>query len=68
MVIIVFVNSCHRDRIGLAIFGHRKILAVALALLVVALGLLVWRIWHRGGFAFQHHPDPEPTTLDRPGV
>ncbi|MFZ0995166.1 MAG: MraY family glycosyltransferase [Candidatus Dormiibacterota bacterium] len=54
--------------IGLAIFGHRKILAVALALLVVALGLLVWRIWHRGGFAFQHHPDPEPTTLDRPGV
>ena len=54
--------------IGLAIFGHRKILAVALALLVVALGLLVWRIWHRGGFAFQHHADAEATTLDRPGV
>lgn len=54
--------------IGLAIFGHRKILAVALALLIVALGLLVWRIWHRGGFAFQHHPDPEATELDRPGV
>jgi len=54
--------------IGLAIFGHRKILAVALALLIVALGLLVWRIWHRGGFAFQQHPDPEAPRLDRPSV
>ena len=54
--------------IGLAIFGHRKILAVALALLIVALGLLVWRIWHRGGFAFQHPPEGEAPRLDRPGV
>jgi UDP-GlcNAc:undecaprenyl-phosphate GlcNAc-1-phosphate transferase len=54
--------------IGLAIFGHRKILAVALALLIVALGLLVWRIWHRGGFAFQRDPDKEAPSVDRPGV
>jgi UDP-GlcNAc:undecaprenyl-phosphate GlcNAc-1-phosphate transferase len=39
--------------VGLAIFGHHKILAVALVLLVVALILLGWRIWHRGGFSFQ---------------
>jgi len=26
---------------------------VALVLLVVALILLGWRIWHRGGFSFQ---------------
>lgn len=46
--------------VGLALFGHRRILAVALGLLVLALGLLAWRIWRRGGFSFQsaaRHPD-----------
>jgi len=52
--------------VGLAIFGHRKILAVALVLLVVALGLLVWRIWRRGGFAFQKPAAAEPARLERP--
>lgn len=54
--------------VGLAVFGHRRILAVALALLLVALGLLLWRIWHRGGFTFQRRPEAEPTRLDRPHV
>jgi len=52
--------------VGLAIFGHRMILAVALVLLVVALGLLVWRIWRRGGFAFQKPAAAEPARLERP--
>jgi UDP-GlcNAc:undecaprenyl-phosphate GlcNAc-1-phosphate transferase len=43
--------------LGLAVFGHRKILAVALVLLALALGLLLWRIWHRGGFTFQSRRD-----------
>ncbi|MGC1193780.1 MAG: MraY family glycosyltransferase [Candidatus Dormiibacterota bacterium] len=54
--------------LGLAVFGHRRILAVALGLLVVALGLLGWRIWRRGGFAFQKPTDSEATHLDRPHV
>ncbi len=33
--------------LGLAIYGHRKILAVALVLLGVGLGLLVWRVRRR---------------------
>lgn len=52
--------------VGLAIFGHRKILAVALGLLLVALALLVWRIWRRGGFAFQQRAEADATRLDRP--
>ncbi len=39
--------------VGLAIFGHHKILAVALGLLVLGLALLGLRIWRRGGFSFQ---------------
>ncbi len=35
--------------VGLAVFGHRKILAVALGLLVLTLGLLAWRVRRRGG-------------------
>ncbi len=54
--------------LGLAVFGHRRILAVALGLLVLALGLLVWRIWRRGGFTFQKPAEPEPTGLDHPNV
>ncbi|HEY6537551.1 MAG TPA: MraY family glycosyltransferase [Candidatus Dormibacteraeota bacterium] len=54
--------------IGLAVFGHRKILAVALGLLVLALGLLLWRIWRRGGFTFQQRSKSEPSQLDRPHV
>ncbi|MHB1525264.1 MAG: glycosyltransferase family 4 protein [Candidatus Dormibacteria bacterium] len=51
--------------VGLALFGHHKILAVALVLLVVALGMLGWRIWHRGGFSFQQGP-ADPADPDRP--
>jgi UDP-GlcNAc:undecaprenyl-phosphate GlcNAc-1-phosphate transferase len=54
--------------VGLAVFGHRRILAVALALLVLALGLLGWRIWRRGGFAFQKRAETEASRLDRPHV
>ncbi len=54
--------------VGLAVFGHRKILAVALALLLLTLGLLLWRIWHRGGFAFQKRAGAESRGLDRPHV
>ncbi len=50
--------------IGLAVFGHRRILAVALGLLLLALGLLLWRIWHRGGFAFQKRPECDRAELD----
>ncbi len=46
--------------VGLAIFGHHKILAVALVLLVIALILLGWRIWHRKGFSFQTQPESAP--------
>jgi UDP-GlcNAc:undecaprenyl-phosphate GlcNAc-1-phosphate transferase len=53
--------------LGLALFGHRKILAVALGLLVLALGLLLWRVWHRrGASASQHRAELDPTRLDRP--
>lgn len=45
--------------LGLALFGHRKILAVALGLLVLGLILLGVRIWRRGGLAFQGRHDPE---------
>ncbi|HVC39300.1 MAG TPA: MraY family glycosyltransferase [Candidatus Dormibacteraeota bacterium] len=54
--------------LGLALFGHRTILAVALGLLVLTLGLLLWRIWHRGGFAFQKKKESEAPRLDRPHV
>lgn len=52
--------------VGLAIFGHRKILAVALVLLVLGLGLLVGRIWHRGGLKFGSPANPGPTHPDPP--
>ncbi len=52
--------------VGLAIFGHHKILAVAAGLLVVGLILLGWRIWHRRGFSFQHGPEAQPTEHPRP--
>ena len=52
--------------LGLALFGHRTILAVALGLLVLSLGLLGWRIWRRGGFTFQQDPDPDAPGLERP--
>ncbi|MGC2191760.1 MAG: MraY family glycosyltransferase [Candidatus Dormiibacterota bacterium] len=54
--------------LGLAVFGHRRILAVALVLLILALGLLGWRIWRRGGFAFQKHSETDASRLDRPHV
>ncbi|MGH7641564.1 MAG: glycosyltransferase family 4 protein [Candidatus Dormibacteria bacterium] len=54
--------------LGLAVFGHRRILAVALALLVLALGLLLWRIWRRGGFIFQKSRETESPRLGRPDV
>jgi hypothetical protein len=41
---------------------------VALGLLLVALALLVWRIWRRGGFAFQQRAEADATRLDRPHV
>ncbi|MHB1501315.1 MAG: MraY family glycosyltransferase [Candidatus Dormibacteria bacterium] len=47
--------------VGLAIFGHHKILAVAAGLLVLGLILLGWRIWHRRGFSFQQGPEAQPT-------
>ena len=46
--------------VGLAIFGHHKILAVALGLLVLALALLGWKIWRRHGFSFQQGPETNP--------
>jgi hypothetical protein len=52
--------------VGLAIFGHRKILAVALFLLVVGLGLLVVKIWHRGGLKLGSQPSPGPPHRDPP--
>ena len=54
--------------LGLAVFGHRRILAVALVLLLLALGLLGWRIWRRGGFAFQKQSETDASRLDRPHV
>lgn len=54
--------------LGLAIFGHRKILAVALALLVLSLGLLVWRIRRRGGFSFQQGAEADHAGLGHPHV
>ncbi|HUY10494.1 MAG TPA: MraY family glycosyltransferase [Candidatus Dormibacteraeota bacterium] len=54
--------------VGLAVFGHHRILEVALGLLVLALVLLGWRIWRRGGFAFQKAAESEATHLDRPHV
>jgi UDP-GlcNAc:undecaprenyl-phosphate GlcNAc-1-phosphate transferase len=52
--------------LGLALFGHRKILAVALGLLVLALGLLLWRVGHRDASAPEPSADPDPAQLDRP--
>lgn len=52
--------------LGLAIFGHHRILAVALGLFVVALILLAWRIWHRRGFSFQQRPEPAPAERPHP--
>jgi UDP-GlcNAc:undecaprenyl-phosphate GlcNAc-1-phosphate transferase len=43
--------------IALFIFGHRRILDVALALLVVALGALIWRLRRR-----PRHPHPPGAT------
>ena len=52
--------------VGLAIFGHHKILAVALGLLVLALILLGWRIWRRRGFSFQERPESQPAERPHP--
>ncbi|MGH7609374.1 MAG: MraY family glycosyltransferase [Candidatus Dormibacteria bacterium] len=50
--------------VGLAIFGHRKILAVALGLLVLALGLLGWRVRRRGGFILRRARPADPPRLE----
>ncbi len=52
--------------LGLALFGHRKILAVALGLLVLALGLLLWRVWHRGGLRHHRLVDPPAPGVEPP--
>lgn len=52
--------------VGLAIFGHRRILAVALFLLVVGLGLLGVKIWHRGGLKLGSQASPGPPQPDPP--
>ncbi len=50
--------------VGLAIFGHHRILAVALGLFVLALVLVLWRAWRRGAFAV--HRRRESAGLDPP--